>query len=166
MDKTVIGIFSSIDQTYRSLREIESTKLVNDISIVSKNTINKNNTSEEFAKEISDWETGLLSSFKGLLVQTEPFEVKGLGEVVAAGPLAGALMQKDKGISDCLVYYGVGTETAEKYEDMVGENGILTVIKSDGSKVNQIANILKGYGADYVEIWSKGADKPFIPKNS
>jgi len=168
LKRTVVGLFKAMHQAERALREIENSGYANSqISLAVKNSPDTGQRlNEEYAAEISgDPALGLLHDFNGFLVQANNIEVPDTGKVSAGGPLAGALIQGDKSISQALTYYGVDTNRAMAIEDYVNKGYILVVVETESSKTNKVANILDGYGAHGVEKWSKTIDKPLTPWN-
>lgn len=169
MKRTVVGLFKSLHQAERALREIENSGYANSqISLLLRNSPETGrHFNEEYAAEVSaDPALGLLHDFDGFLVQANNIEVSELGMVSAGGPLAGALIQGDKSLSQALTYYGVDTDRAIAVEDLVREGQVLTVIETESNKANKVANILDGHGAHGVEKWSKSINKPLIPRSS
>lgn len=163
MKRTVLGLFKSLHQAERALREIENSGYANSqISLVIKNSPAAGQKfNEEYAAEISgDPKLGLLHDFDGFFVQANSIEVPDTGTVSAGGPLAGALIQGDKSIAQALTYYGVDTDRAFEVEKAVNQGQILVVIETESAKANKVANILDGYGAHDVAKWSRTIDKP------
>lgn len=158
MKKTVIGLFKSMHQVERALREIENSGYANSqISLVVKNSPAAGQLfNEEYAAEVTgDPALGLLHDFDSFLVQANNIEVPDIGTVSAGGPMAGALIQGDKSVSQALTYYGVDTDRAMTVENYVKDGQILAVIETESTKANKVSNILDGYGAHGVEKWSK-----------
>lgn len=147
MRRTVIGVFKSLEQAEKALREIEALGYANNqISVV----VNKD---------------GILHNFDGFLVQADNIELPEIGTVIAGGPLAGALIQGDKSLAEALSYYGVSGERGAQIENLVDEGWVLAVIETNNAKAGEVANILNGYGAHRVEKWSKSINKPLTPWN-
>ncbi len=168
MKRTVVGLFKSMHQAERALREIENSGYANSqISMVVKNSPSTGQQyNEEYAAEISgDPSLGLLHDFNGLLVQANNIEVTDFGTVSAGGPVAGALLQGDKSIAQTLGYYGVNNDRAMEIENHVMQGDILVVLETEAAKANKVANIIEGYGAHGVEKWNKNTGKPTIPHN-
>lgn len=148
MRRTVIGLFKSLEQAERALREIENKGYANNqISLVVK----------------KDPESHL--DFNDFLVQADNIDLPDIGNVTAGGPLAGALVQGDKSLAESLTYYGIGGERAASVENFVHEGYVLAVIETNNEKASAVANILEGQGAHNVEKWSKFSDKPLRPWN-
>lgn len=168
MRRTVLGVFKSIHQAERALSEIETSGYANNqISVVVKKPYGLNtNINEEYAEEITGMpSSGVLHDFDSFLVQADNIELPSIGTVTAGGPLAGALLQGDKGLAESLTYYGVSPERATQMENFVNEGYVLTAIETNSTKSNEVANLLNGYGAHMVEKWSTTIDKPLRPWN-
>lgn len=157
MRRAVIGWFKSLEQAQSAIREIGEARLANnEISLVMK------------APEPAGFnfeQAGELSVFEGMLVQAETVELPELGRVSAVGPLGGTLMREgDEGLSQGLANYGLPADRAKYYEEKVQQKKILTVIETESSKINQVANILSSFGGKDVEKWSRTIDKPLKPR--
>jgi len=165
MNRTVIALFKSLEQARGAIREIGETKTANsEISVVLRKQ-----------PAVFDWETAAemggqprpqpMDEFKGVLVAVDEVELPGLGAVAAGGPLAGALKREpDKGLAGNLVSYGLPPGRAADYEKQVGEGLVLTLIKTDNSKVGRVANFLSAFGGRDVEKWSKSIAHPLKPR--
>lgn len=158
MKRTVVSLFEHLEDAERAIKLIDPQMAYAHISIVVKN----NRKNPDLEASMSAYETRL-HSMDGVLVQSPVIDVPQLGKVVAAGPLAGALMQDDKGLSDSLIYSGVNARAAQDYEDKVRKGHTLVVIGSDTSKTNEIANLLLQHGAYDVKKWSENLDHPLYP---
>lgn len=152
--RTVVGLFSSLEQARRAIVEIGEDSLANNqVSLVIKK---RSPAKEEYAAEIAGYPApGTLDDFHGLLVQVQDINLDRIGSVEAGGPVAGAISQEDKGLAEVLGYYGMDFDRARYYEDQVATGMALVVIETNNDKVNQVANILLGYGGQQVEKWSK-----------
>ncbi|MHB9094314.1 MAG: hypothetical protein ACYC21_06550 [Eubacteriales bacterium] len=166
MRRTVVGLFKSLSQAERALTEIETSGYANNqISLVVKNIPGLNNSKGD-GEEISGVPyNGVLHDFDGFLVQAGGIDLPVVGNVNAGGPLAGALIQRDKSLAESLTYYGVNSKRAAQIENFVNDGYILAVIETNNSKAAEVANLLNGYGAHNVEKWSKTIDKPLKPWN-
>ncbi|MHB8172591.1 MAG: hypothetical protein ACYDG6_13800 [Thermincolia bacterium] len=163
MKRTVVALFADLSEAERAIKEIDPGLAYSQISVVVKNLPPRTYNDTEFAEELNFHHREKLQNLDGVLVQSPVIDVPDLGKVAAAGPLAGALMQDDKGLSDSLIYYGIGTHEAVSLENQVREGATLVVIETDNSKVNQISNILHDYGAYDVKKWSTSIDHPLYP---
>ncbi len=168
MRRTVVGLFKSLDQAERALSQIETTGHANNqISlVVKKNADRVPGINEEYAKEITDDPSiGMLHDFDSFLVQADDIDLPVIGIVSAGGPLAGALVQADKSLSEALGYYGISGDRGAEIENLVKDGYVLAVIETNTSKASEVSNILSRYGAHGVERWSKTIDKPIKPWN-
>jgi len=160
MKRTVVALFSELAQAERAIKKIDPGLAYSQISVVVKNVPPHAYNDTEYGEDISFRHQERLQSLDGVLVQSPVIDVPELGKVAAAGPLAGALMQDDKGLSDSLVYYGIGAHEALSLEEQVREGATLVVIETDASKANQVSNILLDYGAYDLKKWSNSIDHP------
>lgn len=166
--RTITGLFKSLTQANRALREIETSGFANNqISLVIKKDLNHDfKTNVEYAEEITgDPSIGILHDFDSFLVQADNIELPEVGTVTAGGPLAGALIQGDKSLVEALTYYGVSRDRSEQIENFVNKGYALAVVETNNSKASKVANVLNGYGAHHVEKWSESIDKPLKPWN-
>lgn len=158
MKRTVVSLFENLEDAERAIKRIDPQLAYAHISIVVKNKPQH----QDLEASMSPYETRL-HSMNGVLVQSPVIDVPELGKVAAAGPLAGALMQDDKGLSDSLIYYGIGAHAAQDYQDKVRQGHTLVVIESDSAKTNEIANLLLHHGAYEAKKWSATIDHPLYP---
>ncbi len=152
--QTVVGVFNGMQQAVDAVKKINERELAkNQISLV---TPLKRLAKMEAADEVS---IPGVDALEGWLVQVDEIDLPGVGKVTAGGPLAGAVSQEDKNISDSLTFYGVSDSAAGKYQNDVKRGKILAVIETNNDKVNEVANLLESLGAK-TDKWSKNKDKP------
>ena len=153
--KAVIGVFSDRSQAERAVNELRSQGFGSEeINIVSKDGKQNNNSSTTYDDDITDGALtgGTIGGIGGLLVGAGALAIPGIGPIIAAGPLAGALSGAlAGGIAGGLIDWGIPAESSRKYEQHVAQGSILAVIKTDSSKVQQAAQILRSNGASDVE---------------
>jgi uncharacterized membrane protein len=150
--KVVIGIFQSKREAEQAVNQLRSQGFSNqEINIVSKQDQNQTEYAED---DISDGALtgGTLGGIGGLLLGAGALAIPGLGPIVAAGPIAAALSGAVMGgIAGGLIDWGIPEEVSRRYENSVRQGGILAVIRTSDSSVNQAAAILRQNGAKDVE---------------
>ncbi|HAK72862.1 MAG TPA: hypothetical protein DCP36_03425 [Sporomusaceae bacterium] len=151
--KAVIGVFADRDSAEKAVRQLRSQGFnTEEINIISKGQ-NKSG-SKTYEDDITDGALtgGTLGGIGGLLVGAGALAIPGIGPIIAAGPIAAALSGAVAGsIAGGLIDWGIPAETSQKYEQSVAQGNILAVIRSDASKVQQAAQILRQNGASDVE---------------
>lgn len=151
--KAVIGVFADRDSAEKAVRQLRSQGFnTEEINIISKGQ--NNSGSKTYEDDITDGALtgGTLGGIGGLLVGAGALAIPGIGPIIAAGPIAAALSGAVAGsIAGGLIDWGIPAETSQKYEQSVAQGNILAVIRSDASKVQQAAQILRQNGASDVE---------------
>lgn len=152
--KMVIGVFDSHQQAEKAVSELRNQGFsTEEINVVSKERKRQNNT-EFVDDDITDGALtgGTLGGIGGLMVGAGALAIPGIGPIVAAGPIAAALSGAVAGgIAGGLIDWGIPAEVSRRYEQHVAEGGILAVIRSDATKVQQAAQVLRQNGARDVE---------------
>jgi hypothetical protein len=92
-----------------------------------------------------------LGGIAGLVIGLGALTIPGLGPVIAAGPLASALIGAGLGavaggVLGALVGWGIPEEHAEYYAEGVRRGGTLVAVKADESQVNDVSDIMRRYG--------------------
>ncbi len=156
--RAIIGVFSDRSQAERAVSELRNQGFGSEeINIVSKNNKQNNGTSMTYNDDITDGALtgGTIGGIGGLLVGAGALAIPGVGPIIAAGPLAAALSGAlAGGIAGGLIDWGIPAESSRKYEQHVAQGNILAVIKTDSTKVQQAAQILRSNGAADVESHS------------
>lgn len=154
--KSVIGVFDSrhnAEQAVKALRTQGFT--TEEINIVSKkNNQQRGQNDGYFEDDVSDGTLtgGTIGGIGGLLLGAGALAIPGVGPIVAAGPIAAALSGVVAGgIVGGLIDWGIPAEAGKRYEQHVVQGGILTIIRSDATKANQAAQVLRQNGAKDVE---------------
>lgn len=164
MRRTVLGLFKSLHQAERALKEIEASGFANNqISLVAKKVPGPPEKFDYGETTLGNITSGVLHDFDGFLVQAGDIDLPVIGSVTAGGPLAGALIQGDKSLAESLSFYGVSGERGAEIENFVRDGYVLAVIETNSTKASEAANLLDGYGAHHVQKWSKSIDKPLRP---
>lgn len=160
---TVIGIFRDITTAEHAVKALRNKGFTdNEISIVAKDEQTRENaqgdmeTGGEFGgtDSIADGTTwgGALGGVAGLLAGVGALAIPGIGPIVAAGPLAGVLSGAvTGGVAGGLIDLGIPEERGRQYEQELKQGGILAVIETSDSKVNDASSILRQNGANDVE---------------
>jgi hypothetical protein len=98
---------------------------------------------------------GLLSGALGILAGGSARLIPGMGQMVAAGPIAARLASLDctaaEGLSAALVGWGIPEREAKSYEGRIQEGGILLAVRCDSrARGKRAAQVLNSSGADHV----------------
>ncbi len=168
MIKTAIAIFKGPQQTKEAVEEIQEESLANSkISVIVRSeNLHQGEFREEIAHELAFYPSEInLDIFNAWLVQTPPFVVPNLGEVVVAGPMASQLMHQplSRGLVEVLLTYGLSEIRARHYEHEVRTGHWLVLIQTTQEKINSVANTLRGYGGRDIDIWNKEIEHPLHP---
>ena len=158
MSKTVIGVFNSRDQAEKAVSDLRSKGFENEISIIAKDESGGTRTdrnSEMFGGDsITDGTAtgGVLGGIAGLAIGAGALAIPGLGPIIAAGPIAGLLSgAATGGIAGGLTDWGIPEERGKYYEGKVKEGNIVAAVKTDDSKIDSAAEVLRRHGAQDVE---------------
>jgi uncharacterized membrane protein len=150
--KSVIGVFSSRHEAERAIENLRQQGFTDEeINIISKE---HRNDREYYDDDITDGALtgGTLGGIGGLILGAGALAIPGIGPVLAAGPIAAALSGAVAGgITGGLIDWGIPAESSRHYEQHVAQGNILTVIRTQETKVQQAAQILRQSGAKDVE---------------
>lgn len=150
--KVVIGVFRSTQAAEQAVNQLRSQGFSNqEINIISKKDQNQ---TEYVDDDITDGAVtgGTLGGIGGLLLGAGALAIPGLGPIVAVGPIAAALSGAVVGgVAGGLIDWGIPEEVSRRYEDSVRQGGILAIVKTAETSVNQAAAILRQNGAQDVE---------------
>lgn len=94
---------------------------------------------------------GLLGGLAGLVIGLGALTIPGLGPVIAAGPIASALIGAGigavaGGVIGALIGWGIPEEHAEYYAEGIRRGGTLVAVKADESQVSAVSEIMRRYG--------------------
>jgi hypothetical protein len=188
MIKTVIGSFDTIEEAERVVRALrEAGFLENDMSIVA------SNVSQELASDAlqrpppatvaEDAATGAatgvvaggaLGGAAGLTASLLGLAIPGIGAILAAGPIAAALLGAGAGavaggLIGGLVDLGVSETDAEYYAEAVRRGGALVTVRTDVSRTEEAERIMRELGAidieERVARWRSTGWKGYNPKD-
>lgn len=150
--KVVIGVFRSTQAAEQAVNQLRSQGFGNqEINIISKKDQNQ---TEYVDDDITDGAVtgGTLGGIGGLLLGAGALAIPGLGPIVAVGPIAAALSGAVVGgVAGGLIDWGIPEEVSRRYENSVRQGGILAIVKTAETSVNQAAAILRQNGAQDVE---------------
>jgi uncharacterized membrane protein len=157
--QTVIGAFDSRQQAETAVNQLrEQGFTTNEISVLAKGA--KSETSETFDSDVGNTDTiadgvatgSTIGGVGGLMAAAGALAIPGIGPIVALGPLAAALSGAVAGgVAGGLVDYGIPDESGRKFESRLQQGKVLAVIRSEPTKVNQAAQILRQNGVKDVE---------------
>ncbi|MEN6567911.1 MAG: general stress protein [Veillonellales bacterium] len=158
--KTVIGVFSVHSDAEKAVSELRSQGFTTEeINIVSKDS-SKFRQNQPYDDDITDGALtgGTIGGIGGLLMgagvvaSVGAMAIPGIGPIIASGPIAAAIGGAVAGgVAGGLIDWGIPAESSQRYEKSVAEGGILAVIRTESSKVNSAAQILRKNGASDVE---------------
>ncbi len=107
-------------------------------------------------QNISDGVTSgaVIGGAAGLLAGLGALAIPGVGPLLAAGPIAAALTGGvTGGLAGGLIDYGIPEGESQRYQDQVKQGNIVAMIKADGQKVDQVAEVFRRHGADEVKTY-------------
>ncbi len=167
MAKTVLGVFSSVDQAEKAASDLQSKGISrSEISVIAKETSARRDGSrgrdgrgdrdgsQTMSQDLSGGITtgGVIGGTAGLLAGIGALAIPGVGPIIAAGPIAAALSGAvTGGVAGGLVDWGIPEESGRKYEEHVKEGKIVTAVRCDDDKVEDCAEVLRRNGAYDVE---------------
>lgn len=98
-----------------------------------------------------------LSGLALLVMNERPVNVRGLGQVLAAGTMADILVssttangQGGEDVQSMLQSYGVPAQTAETYYSLVAGGGVLLWVRSEDDQVSTVSDVLRRHHAQQV----------------
>ncbi|MGE5653774.1 MAG: hypothetical protein ACM3ZQ_05825 [Bacillota bacterium] len=107
-------------------------------------------------QNISDGVTtgAVIGGAAGLLAGLGALAVPGVGPLLAAGPIAAALTGGiTGGLAGGLIDYGIPESESQRYQSQVKQGNIVAVIKANGEKVDQVAEVFRRHGASEVNTY-------------
>lgn len=156
--QTVIGVFESRSKAENAVNTLRKQGFTTEeINIVSKKQRNQNDNATYDDDIVDGTLTGsTLGGIGGLLMGAGALLLPGLGPILAVGPIAAAVGGAIAGgIAGGLIDWGIPAEASQRYEQEVAQGSILAIIRTDTTKVNSAAQILRQNGAKDVENHSK-----------
>ena len=178
-NKVVLGLYSTRRQVENAVDELKAQGFRNtDVSVLfSENVGTKDFAHEKGTKAPEGLATGATSGAVvggtlGWLAGIGALAIPGVGPLIAAGPIIGALTGVGVGgtvggIAGGLIGLGIPEYEAKRYEGRIKSGNILLSVHADDSSwVNKAERILKDTGADNISSTSEAkgdyanADKP------
>jgi len=178
-NKAVFGLYSTRRQVENAVDELKAQGFRNtDVSVLfSENVGTKDFAHEKGTKAPEGLATGATSGAVvggalGWLAGIGALAIPGVGPLIAAGPIIGALTGVGVGgtvggIAGGLIGLGIPEYEAKRYEGRIKNGNILLSVHADDSEwTNKAERILKDTGADEVSSTSEAkgdyanADKP------
>jgi outer membrane lipoprotein SlyB len=155
-EKSIIGVFESRPEAERAIQNLRQQGFTDEeINLISKEHHGKEAEGREYYDDdITDGALtgGTLGGIGGLILGAGALAIPGIGPVLAAGPIAAALSGAVAGgITGGLIDWGIPAESSSRYEHHVAQGNILAVIRTQESKVQQAAQILRQNGAKDIE---------------
>src|SRR5689334_22340593 len=168
-NKAVFGIYPSVTRAEDAVGTLEGAGFAStDISVL----LPDNESSKEFAHEKNTKAPegtatgvtagGAVGGTLGLLAGIGALAIPGVGPLIAAGPIMGALAGLGVGgavggLIGALVGMGIPEYEAKRYEGRVKEGGVLLSVHCDtADEITRAKDLLKGTGAD--DIASAGEE--------
>ncbi len=174
MAKTIVGSFDSFDEAQDVLRDLQQRGFSrDDISVIANNASgqysNQYGSEGQLPREapgtLSDTGAGsatgaaaggVLGGAAGLVVGLMGLAIPGIGPIVAAGPIAAALAGAGVGavaggLIGGLTGAGVSEDDADYYAESVRRGGTLVTVRSEDSRADEAASIMRDHGAVDIE---------------
>lgn len=157
MLKTVVGLFDSRDQAEKAVSALRGRGFYEEISVLAADKSkagdtgrNKGTAGGSVASGVSTG--GVLGGLAGLAMGAGALVIPGIGPILAAGPIAGVLSgAATGGIAGGLIDWGIPSERGRYYEGKVKEGKILSSVRTDDTKIEDAARIMRENGAKDVE---------------
>lgn len=169
MEKRIIGYFQDSNQAGQAVNELKA-KGFNEISLLGNEKggieggIEEDNKGTGLGGQHISKGTmtgGAIGGLVGLGLGTgvlgalgaAALLIPGVGPIVAMGPLAAALGGAvTGGIAGALIDYGIPKEHSDFYETKIKEGNSVLVLKTDEQKADEVAGIMKKFGARDVKV--------------
>lgn len=168
MEKKIIGYFKDSNQAGQAANELKA-KGFNEISLLGnekggvEGSDDGDNKGLGLGQNISNGTMtgGAIGGLVGIglgtgvlgALGTAALLIPGVGPIVAMGPLAAALGGAvTGGVAGALIDYGIPKEHSDYYETKIKEGNSVMVLKTDEQKADEVARIMRNYGAKDVKI--------------
>jgi hypothetical protein len=178
---SVLGLFESREAAGRAIRTLHDRGFAREqISVAMRDTEEQAALAQDLgASEPAEAASagavggGILGGLAGLLVGIGALTVPGIGPILAAGPLAGALGTTlagagigaaAGGMVGALAGIGVPPEHAECYAEGVRRGGTLVSVQTDGSNAAEAVAVMRAAGALDVESRRAGDRGNLMPR--
>ncbi len=170
----VYGIYQSVSQAERAVDDLRLAGFSNDdISVLlpdmqsSKNFAHEKNTKAPEGTAAGVTAGGAIGGTLGLLAGIGALAIPGVGPLIAAGPIMGALAGLGVGgavggLVGALVGMGIPEYEAKRFEGRIKDGGILLSVHCDTSEqITKAKEMLKNTGAqDISSSGEAGSDHP------
>jgi len=167
MIKTVIGSFDSADDADRATRDLRNAGFLDsDINLIVNNAQEVGAGIGSIGVDTGPMAKGavaggILGGAAGLAASLAGLAVPGIGPILAAGPIVATLAGAGAGavaggLIGSLTELGVDKNDAELYAESVRRGGSLVAVRSDESRVDEVAAILRKAGA--IDISKRAED--------
>ena len=160
-NQTIIGVFKSRPNAEQAVNSLRQQGFNNEeINIIAKNQQQQQNQQQGmgFDDDITDGTLtgGTIGGIGGLLLGAGALLIPGVGPILAAGPITGAIGGAIAGgIAGGLIDWGIPAEESQRYQQEVVQGNILAIIRTNSTKTNSVAQILRQNGANEVKTHSK-----------
>jgi len=162
--RAVIGVFNSRSDAEKAISQLRGKGFgTEEINIVSKEGTSKKGQSQTYDDDVTDGALtgGTIGGIGGLLLGAGvvagvgAMAIPGIGPIIAMGPISAAIGGAVAGgIAGGLIDWGIPAEASQRYEQSVAQGGILAIIKTNSTKVDAAAQVLRQHGATDVESHS------------
>jgi len=157
--KTVVGLFDSREQAEKAVSSLRGRGFYEEISILAADKGKTGGDTGEYRRDTGGGSVAsgvsagsVLGGLAGLAMGAGALVIPGVGPIVAAGPIAGLLSgAATGGIAGGLIDWGIPAERGKYYEGKVKEGKILASVRTDETKINDAARIMRENGARDVE---------------
>jgi len=156
--RTVVGVFERSSDAERAVDRLQNKGFSDrEISIISREDAVRRGERgrEEGRGPLTSGVTGggALGGLAGLLAGAGALAIPGVGPILAVGPIAAGLSGAAAGgLAGGLVDWGIPETRGRQFEEEVRQGRILTMVQSEGDRVEDAAEILREFGARNVEI--------------
>jgi hypothetical protein len=165
----VFGLYPSVERAERAVDELISARFANaDVSVLMADNEGAKDFAHEKQTKAPEGTTtgvaagGTIGGTLGLLAGIGALAIPGVGPLIAAGPIMGALAGLGVGgavggLVGALVGMGIPEYEAKRYEGRLNEGGVLLSVHCDTSEeITRAKDILKRTGAN--DIASAGEE--------
>ncbi|MCK6207973.1 general stress protein [Bacillus infantis] len=147
--KHIVGVYDTQSEAIEAVEELRAQGYdTNDISVVGKNDDDVEAVTEQTGTKAEEGLAagaaagGTLGGLAGLLAGAGALAIPGIGPVLAAGPLAGALTGAAAGaglggLTGALVGMGIPEDDAEHYSGQIKEGKILVFVDGRSDKLRE-----------------------------
>ncbi|MEZ4733945.1 MAG: hypothetical protein R3E79_43185 [Caldilineaceae bacterium] len=161
--QTIFSVFATFAPADAAVHELQEQGFqAEDINVVVHAQLAKSNLDEVNRARVHVDTTDAigqqeLSGLALLVMNEQPVEVRGLGQIYAAGQMATILAnstvassQTGEDVQSMLVSYGVPTKTAAQYQSTVAKGGVMLWVRSDDQRVSTVTEILRRHHGQQV----------------